>query len=309
MSKTITYERQINLDGTQNPKYIDMLDEDKPVAGQKFSCISFISPEKIIKQRDLYNFQHFLKQWDLYKSMDKYTQFMNFLSFKYSLNFDDVVKDLQEFCKEEKDNLFATGSVEDEFKNFMDTHETKLEEGFNKEHQFQTSVRGIKIRGSFPSQQEAELRCKMLREIDPNHDVFVGPVGMWMPFHPEAYKTGRVEYLEDELNQLMHEKHSNEQSAKIEFEKRVRDTKEHAMEDNIKKAKASGNVLTQTISPDGNLVNVANMNTTEKNLLDSMSNGSKECSLADIRKELFEGDNVVIDYKNSDHGLSDILNK
>ena len=46
----------------------------------------------------------------------------------------------------------------------------------------------------------------MLREIDPNHDVYVGPVGLWMPWEPEAYKTGRVEYVEDELNKLMHEK-------------------------------------------------------------------------------------------------------
>ena len=295
------YERQINLDGSQNPKYIDMLDEDKSVAGQKFACISFISPEKIIKQRELYNFQHFLKQWDLHKSMEKYTQFMSFLSFKYSLNFDNLTKDLQEFCKEEKENLFATGTIEDEFKTYLDLNETHLEESFNQEHHFQTSVRGIKIRGSYPSQQEAELRCKMLREVDPNHDVFVGPVGMWMPFHPEAYKTGRVEYLEDELNQLMHEKHNNEQFAKTEFDKRVRETKEKAMEENKKKAIASGNVLSQTINAEGNLVSVANMNTTEKNLLDS-------ASVSDLRKELFEGDNIVID-KNTDHGLTEILDR
>ena len=50
----------------------------------------------------------------------------------------------------------------------------------------------------------------MLREIDPNHDIMVGPVGMWMPWDPEAYKTGRVEYMEEELNQLMSEKNKNE---------------------------------------------------------------------------------------------------
>ena len=295
---TTTYERQINLDGSQNPKYIDMLDEDKPVAGQKFACISFISPEKIIKQRELYNFQHFLKQWDLHKSMEKYTQFMSFLSFKYSLNFDNLTKDLQEFCKEEKDNLFATGTIEDEFKNYLDLNDTQLEEGFNKEHQFQTSVRGIKIRGSYPSQPEAELRCKMLREIDPNHDVFVGPVGMWMPFHPEAYKTGRVEYLEEELNQLMHEKRNNETYAKSEFDKRIRETKEKAMEDNKKKALESGNVLTQTINADGQLVSVKDMNTSESRL-------SETSTISDIRRELFEGENIVID-KTSDHGLAKI---
>jgi hypothetical protein len=31
-----------------------------------------------------------------------------------------------------------------------------------------------------------------------------------------------------------------------------------------------------------------------------------DISVADLRKELFEGENVVIDYKKSDHGLSKI---
>ena len=52
----------------------------------------------------------------------------------------------------------------------------------------------FKIRGTYSTQEEAELRCKLLREVDPNHNVYVGPVGMWMPWEPEAYKTGRVEY-------------------------------------------------------------------------------------------------------------------
>ena len=48
------FERKLKDDGTENPKYIDLLDEDKPVAGQKFACISFISPEKILEQKNLY---------------------------------------------------------------------------------------------------------------------------------------------------------------------------------------------------------------------------------------------------------------
>ena len=30
-------------------KYVDLLEEDKPIAGQKFACISFVSPENILK--------------------------------------------------------------------------------------------------------------------------------------------------------------------------------------------------------------------------------------------------------------------
>ena len=297
-SENVNFEHRFNLDGSANPKYVDLLDEDKPLSGQRYACLSFISPEKILKQRDLFNFEAFLKQWDMNKSLQKYNHFMSFLAYKYGLNFDNLTKDLQDFCAEEKENLF-TYTIEDDYTNFIDLNEEKLDESFNSTHKFQTSVRGVKVRGCYPSQQEAELRCKLLREVDPNHDVFVGPVGMWMPFHPEAYKTGRVEYLEDELNQLMHEKDKNEKQAKTEFDTRVRETKEKAIADNMKKAIESGNVLTQTINADGQLVSVKDMNTSELSL-------NENSSLSDIRKELFEGENVVIDFKNSDHGLSEV---
>jgi len=304
MSSSVSKQRPSGVefrkkkDGTVNPKYVDVLEEDKPVAGQKFVCISFISPEHIVKERNLYNFNKFLNKWDLNKSLEKYNQFLSFLAYKYNMNFDDLTKDLNDFCQEEKNKLFAT-TVEDEYKNFMDANEEKLDKAFNEEHQFQTSVRGLKVRGSYPSQQEAELRCKMLREVDPNHDVYVGEVGIWMPFHPEAYKTGRVEYLEEELNQLMNEKSKNEKQAKTEFDKRVREAKEKAMEDNRKKAEESGNVLTQTMDKDGNLVSVKDTNTFESDLGDNVS-------VADIRRELFNNENVVIDYKNSTHGLEQL---
>lgn len=284
--------------GVANPKYVDVLDEDKPIAGQKFACVSFLSPEKIVKDRNMFMFGEFLKQWDMQKSMEKFTQFMSFISFKHGVSFDALTEDLKEFCKEEREKLFAT-SLEDEYKNFMDTNEDRLEAEFGEQHQFQTSTRGIKVRGSFPTQQEAELRCKLLREVDPNHDVYVGPVGMWMPWHPEAYKTGRVEYLEDELNQLMHEKNKNEATAKQEFEKRVREAKEKAIEDNKKKALESGNVLTQTIDEQGNLVGVRNAATVDGRLGESVS-------VADVRKELFESENVVLD-SNNDRGLGQVL--
>jgi hypothetical protein len=289
-NKNITY--RVQPDGSANPKYVDMLDEDKPIAGQKFTCVSFVSPEKIIKARELFNFQQFLNQWDMNKSLEKFNHFLNFLAYKYNLNFDTISKDLQDFCKDEKDNLFLT-TLDDDYKNFIDVNEERLEAQFGKEHGFQTSVRGLKVRGSYPTQEEAELRCKMLREVDPNHDVYVGPVGMWMPFHPESYKTGRVEYLEDELNQIMQEKNKNEASAKVEFEKRVRSTKEKAMEDNKKKAQASGNVLTQTIDAEGNLISAKDMKE------------DGDISVADLRKELFEGENIVTD-KNNDRGLSKV---
>ena len=176
-----------------------------------------------------------------------------------------------------------------------------MEKEFSKLHEFQTSVRGIKVRGVFPSQEEAELRCKMLREVDPNHDVYVGPVGLWVPFHPEAYKTGNVQYLESELNSLMNEKNKNEEKAKLAFDTRVKESKLNAIKENMEKAEKHGNKLTQTITASGELISISNMNTQEKTL-------GVNASLEDIEKELFEGDNIVME-KNSDHGVNDLLKK
>jgi hypothetical protein len=250
-----SFERKILENGENNPKYIDLCDEDPPIAGQKFACISFISPEKVLKKREIYNFDQFLKQWDFKKSMDKFFDFIHFLSFKYNLNIETIMNDYTEFVKDESVKM-KENSVEDDFKNFMDKNEDSLTEKFQKENQFQTSVRGIKIRGVYGTQEEAEMRCKKVRDLDPNHDIFVGPVGIWIPWDPEAYKTGRIEFMEEELNQLHKEKMLNEARAKEDFEKRIKETKKKAIEENIKLAQKSGNKLTQTIDEEGHLIGV-----------------------------------------------------
>jgi len=241
--------------GNENPKYVDLCEEDATIPSQKFVCVSFVSPEKILKQREQYVFEKFVQQWEFSKSIEKFGDFLNFVSFKYKIKMDDIMADMKEYVEEEKKKL-KSYSITDDFNNFMDKNEDRITDEFNTKHEFRTSVRGIKIRGSYSSQAEAELRAKKLRETDPNHDIFVGPVGVWMPWDPDAYKTGRVEFMEDELNQLHHEKLKNAEVAKQEFEQRVRDAKRKAIEENVRKARESGNQLTQTLTESGELVGV-----------------------------------------------------
>jgi hypothetical protein len=297
-SKKTSFERK-EINGKPNPKYVDLLEEDKPIAGQKFVCVSFCSPEEILKKRELFFFEEFLKKWELNKSMEKFVQFLNFVSFKYNVSFDDLSNDFKDFVKEERETLTKT-TFEDEYKTYLDNNEEELQKQFDIAHNFQTSTRGIKVRGSYPTQEEAELRAKMLRELDDKHDIFVGPVGMWMPWDPEAYKTGRVEYMEEELNQLMSEKKKNESNAKTAFEQRVKESKQKAIDENIKNAEKSGNTLTQTIDEQGNLVGINNVNTQESALKEQ-----ENISSADICMELFEGENIVVG--KTDNGQSQLV--
>ncbi len=278
--------------GEENPSsqvYVDLLDEDRPISGQKFVCVSFVSPENILKRKDLFFMEEFIKSWDMAKSMEKFQGFLNFLSYKYNLNGENVMADYKDFVKEERDDM-SKHSIEDDYKNFLDLQEEELEKKFNVTHKFQTSTRGMKVRGVYSTQEEAEMRCKLLRETDPNHDVYVGPVGMWMPWEPEAYKTGRVEYLEEELNNLMHEKISNEKQAKIEFDKRVQEAKEKAMEDNAKLADKTGNQLTQLINDDGKLVNVRELDL--EAIPDETVLTKGAYASADVRNALFDNNNI-----------------
>ena len=269
---------------------VDLLDVDKQIAQQNFVCLSFVSPEYEIKKRELFEFEQFVKNYDFNKSMEKMNQFLNFVSFKYNLTVEDIQKDFKEFVDTEKENLDL--SIENDYKNFIDRNEDILLDEYNKKNKFQTSVRGIKVRGVFPTQEEAELRCKVLRELDPNHDIYVGPVGTWVPFHPEAYKTGKVEYLENELNNLMHEKQKNQEKAKAQFDQRVKEEKLKAIKENMEKATEHNNVLTQTINEKGELVGLQNVNSQEKTL-------GVNASIEDIQNELFEGDDIITSSKNS----------
>tara|TARA_B110000008_G_scaffold163356_1_gene163721 strand:+ start:5675 stop:6577 length:903 start_codon:yes stop_codon:yes gene_type:complete len=296
----MAFERQKLPNGNENPKYIDLLDEDKPISGQKYACISFVSPENILEDKNRFFFQEFLKYFDFSKSIEKYHQFLSFLGFKYNLEFNDLITDFEEFLKSEKDS-FNSEKLRNDYKTFVDNNEQRLQDDFDTTHNFQTNTRGLKIRGVYATQGEAELRCKLLREVDPNHNVYVGPIGMWMPWDPEAYKTGRVEYMEEELNQLMSEKNKNEEKAKQEFEKRVLETKRKAIEENIKLAKENKNKLTQNIDKEGNLYGVNN--TIENSLT------GENITSADIKKELFEGDNIITSKNNDKPKLKSLLPK
>lgn len=59
------FEKKNLPNGKPNPKYVDLLDEDKPIAGQKFTCVSFLSPEKILQRKDVFLFSRILETMGL----------------------------------------------------------------------------------------------------------------------------------------------------------------------------------------------------------------------------------------------------
>jgi len=103
------FEKKLNVDGSANQKYIDLCDEDTPIAGQKFACMSFVSPEKILKKREVFLFNQFIKNWEFSKSMERYFEFIHFIAYKHNLNVETLIGDFNDFVKEESDKLKKSG--------------------------------------------------------------------------------------------------------------------------------------------------------------------------------------------------------
>jgi hypothetical protein len=291
-----TFQKKLKKNGKPNPKYVDVLTVDPPIAGQAWGVFSFISPEKILKQKNMFFFEQFLKQWEMSKSMEKFIQFLSFVSYKYKLNFEDLSKDFEEFVKDERESI-VNSTIEPDYLNFLDKYEDELTKKFDIQHEFQTSVRAVKNRGNYATQEEAELRAKLLRESDPIFDIHVGPIGTWNYFDPDPNKTSRTDYMEEELNELVHRKKENEELAKAAFDKRILESKQKAIEDNKKNAEKYGNIVTQDIDEEGNLIGTS-ANTIEQ----SFVTNDEIVSDKEIQQLLFEGEEIIVG--KSDYGQS-----
>lgn len=160
----------------------DFLEVDPKIPGQNFVCLSFVSPDKVLKQKEVYNFTKFLEH--LFNGDDQYTIDMREKMMNKEVNTDyDTVKNFYE--------------------DWRYTRNEKLEADFYQENDFRTSIRGLKIRGTYDTHKEATVRAQVLRRKDPSFNVFVGQVGSWLPWDPECEQVPEQEYQEEMLNELV----------------------------------------------------------------------------------------------------------
>jgi hypothetical protein len=190
----------------------DYLDVDKPLPGQNFYCISFVSPDKVLNQKDMFFFHHYEKM-----VLSKLKNVLITPIDQLISGCDDGTVDISDVIKLKK-SLEETYTTEqctfDQFKSkfedFKFADEEKLSDAFDKGNNFQTSVRGVKVRGVFDSKREADVRASVLQRSDPSFDVFIGQVGYWCPWDPNAQKIDDIEYLNNDLNKLVKEYKANE---------------------------------------------------------------------------------------------------
>ena len=232
----------------------DYLTEDKESPGQRYCLLSFLSPENVLAKKDLFFFQKFLNnyevQWKtknleafLAKQVNDFNGKMDAEAARLDsedqrkgadicrasrVRLDDMLTSYQDYLKKNAKELNQT-KIKEDYENFMYMNGKKLEDDFHAANDFQTTVRGLKIRGSYGSQEEASARAKKLQKSDGVHNIFVGEVGRWLPWDPSPNNVQEQEYAEDQLNTLMKSYKDNEE-ARDQFYGKNPDLKKEAFQ-------------------------------------------------------------------------------
>ena len=120
--------------------------------------------------------------------------------------------------------MFDVEDLDSQYKFSKSVNESDVERLYHKENNFQTSMRGIKVRGVFDTVEEARMRSEFLKKQDKNFNIFIGQVGCWCPWSPNPDDLSNQEYSETQLNTLMKEYKKNQESKDDIFEKRKLDS-------------------------------------------------------------------------------------
>jgi hypothetical protein len=231
------------------------LEADKDIPGQHFVCLTFLSPEKVLANKDIFLFSEFLKDYEIqYKIKATETFMMSqvaklqaalgtatdtleqvgrdhkdgtgitledlsgaFLALKEIRKglTVDVPKDLEAHVKAEMTD-FKTTTIQEAYDTYLYKNKKKLEDAFFAKNSFRTTIRGLKVRGVYDTYAEGMARAKTLQKLDPDFNVYVGQVGFWLPWDPEPSEVPDQEYADDQLNQLM-KKYKENESQRDEF--------------------------------------------------------------------------------------------
>jgi hypothetical protein len=215
----------------------DFLTEDPEISSQKVVLLSFLSPEKILAQKDMFMFQNFLHDYNLQWKTSKLEVWMaqqlqdvNTRLEKLAGSLDKVdlsgaatdvrtnllrvdrfVEEFQQYVRKSTAEV-TQSELKKDYEDFVFKNGPSLEEEFFKKNDFHTTIRGIKVRGVFPSEAEATIKAKRLQKSDPNLNIYMGYVGKWMAWEPDPNLIKDQEYANDELNTLMKKYRENEEA-------------------------------------------------------------------------------------------------
>jgi len=199
----------------------DFLDADPPIRGQNFCLMSFCDPPKnIVQEKELFILKEFLNK--INEQFHTICEVLELKKDKVDLIYEKTFKD-----------------IDTKYDDFKKLNGQDLNSKFNKEVNTDglLNMHGLKVRGTYDTLREAQMKAKRLQSNDKNFHVFVGQVGYWLPWNPEADDIANQEYGESQLNELVKGHKQNRLQADEFYEERKRNLQKNARVKEIKEDK------------------------------------------------------------------------
>ena len=235
------------------------LEGDDEIRGQKYVCLSLLTPNRgILRNKDLFFFSKFMEFYEMDHKIAATESFVmkTFNTMQSTLSdvemdlrnaqFDDVsgaqttvialsekltklrgeiarltAADMDAHVKANLSD-YRESSIVESYEKYMIKNRQRLEDDFHKQKNFQTTMHGLKVRGVYSTQEQANARAKSLNKKDPYFNVYVADVGEWLPWDPEPEEIKDQEYQSDDLNKLMKSYKENAEKRDEFFEEEKR---------------------------------------------------------------------------------------
>jgi hypothetical protein len=257
-------------EGSEKPRVF--LESDDEIRGQKYVCLSFLTPNRgLLRNKELYFFSKFLEFYAMdYKiratesfvlstlrdvqnqlsdaQLDLANAEVTDLSDRRVLIEQagrleklretlsrKTAADLEEHVKANL-NEFKESNIIESWERYMTVNRQRLEDEFHKLNEFQTTIHGLKVRGVYSTREQADVRGKALHKKDPYFSVYVADVGEWLAWDPEPDNVESSEYANEDLNKLM-KAYKDEQAKKDAFFEEEKREKMAAAAAAVKEAK------------------------------------------------------------------------
>ena len=243
---------------SSDPKEV-MLKGDEPIPGQEWCLVSFVSPENVIRNKDLFYFQSFINQFETNFRTSTVERFfadrissINQTLENHAVEFEkqdlsgvaqtcrnaklrveETLNSLNDFTKKNLSE-FNYENLKEKFDTYLYLNKDKLDVEFYKQNSFRCTTRGLKFRGAYSSQEEAAYYADKLIKKDDSSHIYTVRVGQWIPWDPSDPELKNVDavYQEEQLNTLMREYKKNE-DARETFYRDMRNRNKNRNIDNM----------------------------------------------------------------------------
>ncbi len=191
-----------------NEEKIDYLKEDPAIPSQRFALVSMVEPtnKKLVSARESFFAAHFLKHF--IEEHDK--------ALKWKLDENELTDLMKEKLDISLENVKRLYYEHQKFNMDKIDNEFNLEQNKNDE----PLISGFKIRKVYSNEMLMKSEISTFQKHEPAIDIYVAPIGKWIPYCPRSQTNITHEYANDKLNDVVSMQYKRMEDDTIEFDKR-----------------------------------------------------------------------------------------